>query len=117
VQHNGIYRDPLGYSKWCFVESNVLYLWPRPPATVADGLEIYHSLYPGGLDCESGVPPAFPSSHDKALRYYALKEAFLRDATNVKAGTLTQYYAGKYQEELAKLIRQSMPTSLGVRPG
>jgi hypothetical protein len=100
-----------------FIDSNTLFLWPAPTSSATGAIEIYHSEYRGDLGCSSDYTPSIPKSHDMLFVYFCLQEAFLKDATNVKATSLTSYYAQKYEQELEKLFAQQIDQNFGVRPG
>jgi hypothetical protein len=101
----------------CFIDSNVLHIWPVPDASASAVIEVYHSEYPGDLGCTSDYTPKIPKGHDALYVYFALKEAFAKDAGSAKAGSMLGYYQNKFEMELQRLFGQQVDQDFSIMPG
>ncbi len=115
---NRLKRDHLSAShRRCFIDTNILYVWPVPAASTTGQLDVYHSEYPGDLGCTSDYTPKIPKGHDNLYVYFALKEAFAKDANSAKARTMLPYYQQKFTDELNRLFEQQIDQDFSIMPG
>ncbi len=99
------------------IDANILSIWPVPAGSATGVIEVYHSEYPGDLGCTSDYTPRIPRGHDNLYVYFALKEAFAKDANSAKARTMLPYYQQKFTDELNRLFGQQIDQDFSIMPG
>jgi hypothetical protein len=99
------------------IDGNILSIWPVPAGSATGVIEVYHSEYPGDLGCTSDYTPRIPKSHHLLYTYFALKEAFAKDANSAKARTMLPYYQQKFDAELNRLFGQQIDQDFSIMPG